>query len=342
METNDRIKTYFLPGTGELPLVAEPQEKDPLRADFNRTLAWLSENRESMKNTLHRQGAILFRGFPVNSPARFEAFVKAIDDNLMKYVGGTSDREKIEGNVYSSTTTPSYFKMALHHEMAYRAETPSKIFFYCHTAPPKDGQTIIADGRKILADIDPEIRRKFESSKVRFQRRLLNLTPFKALLARTSRMFRMISWQQVHQTSDRSRVEAILKEQGYQYEWDKSGNLTFWTSLSAIESHPETGEKVWFRPVHFFHFNPRIYGRTIYWLMRAYEMLTRSPSTRLHFENGDLADDRDISQVIDSLEKNEIYFDWKKGDVLCLDNRLIAHGRNRYRGDRKIMVLMTR
>ena len=71
METNDRIKTYFLPGTGELPLVAEPQEKDPLRADFNRTLAWLSENRESMKNTLHRQGAILFRGFPVNSPARF-------------------------------------------------------------------------------------------------------------------------------------------------------------------------------------------------------------------------------------------------------------------------------
>jgi alpha-ketoglutarate-dependent taurine dioxygenase len=37
---------------------------------------------------------------------------------------------------------------------------------------------------------------------------------------------------------------------------------------------------------------------------------------------------------------NAISFRWERGDVLLLDNYLVAHGRNPYEGPRKILVAM--
>jgi alpha-ketoglutarate-dependent taurine dioxygenase len=35
-----------------------------------------------------------------------------------------------------------------------------------------------------------------------------------------------------------------------------------------------------------------------------------------------------------------ISFPWQPGDILMLDNRLVAHGRNPFTGDRKVIVAM--
>jgi alpha-ketoglutarate-dependent taurine dioxygenase len=38
--------------------------------------------------------------------------------------------------------------------------------------------------------------------------------------------------------------------------------------------------------------------------------------------------------------ENSVSFPWQKGDILMVDNMLVAHARNPYRGERKIVVAM--
>ncbi|MEM9824685.1 MAG: TauD/TfdA family dioxygenase, partial [Bacteroidota bacterium] len=39
-------------------------------------------------------------------------------------------------------------------------------------------------------------------------------------------------------------------------------------------------------------------------------------------------------------DKNTVYFDWEKGELLVLDNILSAHGRTPFKGERSILVSM--
>lgn len=354
------VNSYFFRGKPGLPLVVEPRdsavsvsvsESVSVQSDsesvavplsgfqsLEQTLEWVTENRSSIVEQMTKYGGILFRGFPISSAADFEKFVTAIDSHIMQYKAGTADRDRVDGNVHTTTSMPAYFKLALHHEMAYRKETPSRIFFYCDKAPWIGGETTIADGRAVLNDIPRAIRERFKTNQVRFERKLLNATGVRKYLLSLSRSFRMMSWQNTFRTSDRLSVESILKSQGYKFEWSDRGDLSFWNDLSVVELHPQTHESVWFRPVHYFHFSRRAYGRLFYSLGK---ILMGKRLPKLKFTSGEEVASKDMDAVHDALESNEIYFKWKKGDVLCLDNRIAAHGRNRFLGSRRILVLMT-
>ncbi len=43
----------------------------------------------------------------------------------------------------------------------------------------------------------------------------------------------------------------------------------------------------------------------------------------------------------EAYRKEKITFPWKTGDVLLLDNMSVAHSREPYRGERKVIVAMT-
>ena len=46
------------------------------------------------------------------------------------------------------------------------------------------------------------------------------------------------------------------------------------------------------------------------------------------------------NEVRAALQASQIEFQWHTGDVLALDNMLVAHGRSPYQGPRKILVAM--
>jgi alpha-ketoglutarate-dependent taurine dioxygenase len=65
---------------------------------------------------------------------------------------------------------------------------------------------------------------------------------------------------------------------------------------------------------------------------------------RLHevfFADGSTIPLKDLYHILDVLDANTIYFPWKKGDVLVLDNILAMHGRAVFSGKRRILAAMT-
>jgi hypothetical protein len=60
-----------------------------------------------------------------------------------------------------------------------------------------------------------------------------------------------------------------------------------------------------------------------------------------YFGNGEEIPEEYIKEITSTMFDNSIRFKWQKGDLLALDNMLMAHGRMPYKGSRKIYVSMS-
>jgi TfdA family taurine catabolism dioxygenase TauD len=60
----------------------------------------------------------------------------------------------------------------------------------------------------------------------------------------------------------------------------------------------------------------------------------------LFFGDGSPIPDEHMRAVLDVYRRLEVVFPWQKGDVVLVDNVLVAHGRNPFAGRRKILVAM--
>ncbi len=59
-----------------------------------------------------------------------------------------------------------------------------------------------------------------------------------------------------------------------------------------------------------------------------------------YFGDGERIEPTVIEHINCVYEQTAVAFPWQKGDVLMLDNMLAAHGRNPFKGQRKIVVGM--
>jgi alpha-ketoglutarate-dependent taurine dioxygenase len=315
MATENQVRFGSLP-IGELPLLAEPAGPGVDLA------AWAAAHRDLLERELQRHGGILFRGFDLREPEDLEAVIRAVSNESLEYRERSSPRHAVKGNIYTSTDYPPSQPIFLHNENSYQKEWPLKIFFFCRQAPDKGGETPIADVRKVLARISPEIRDRFASRKWMYVRNFgdgLGLT-----------------WQNVFQTEDKEAIERHCRERGIETEW-AGDHLRTRAVRQAVARHPKTGEPVWFNHATFFHVS------------------TLEPEVRFalldEFDDGELpantyyGDGSPIEpEVLDHLRAaytaETVSFPWRQGDLLMLDNMLVAHGRAPYSGPRQILVGM--
>ena len=109
-------------------------------------------------------------------------------------------------------------------------------------------------------------------------------------------------------------------------------------SASVTRCHPITKAEVWFN--HSLLFHPSELPDTVSSALSSFP--TEDYPKHCTYGDSKEISHSDIKQVKDICLSNMVMFDWEKGDVLLVDNYLVAHARKSFIGERKILVAMFR
>src|SRR5215216_2462958 len=153
------IKKSLLHPDKSYPLVAQPA------TDGVDLVSWARDNRESIEADLLSRGAMLFRGFNVDSPSKFESFAQSLSSELMGYNDQHTPRTHVAGNVYTSTEYPADHHVPFHSENSKNHVWPMRLWFFCLQPAEGGGETPVADNRKVFDALDPGIRERFIEKK---------------------------------------------------------------------------------------------------------------------------------------------------------------------------------
>jgi alpha-ketoglutarate-dependent taurine dioxygenase len=306
----------YLPMHDSLPLVITPAVEAVDLA------AWCNANRELVRDLLLQHRAILFRNFNVLTPAAFNRVIQATSSGeLLEYRDRSSPRHEVQDKIYTSTDYPAEQSIFLHNEGTYWMKWPQKIYFCCVIAPAEGGQTPIADCRKVYRHIDPEIINRFtEVMYVRNYNDGFGLT-----------------WETVFQTTDRNVVEEYCRQNQIEYQWKEGNRLRTRAVRPTVARHPQTGEPIWFNHAAFFHVTTL--ERSIRDALLA-EFKEEDLPYNTYYGDGSPIEPDVLEVLRSAYQQEKIVFSWQKGDVLILDNMSVAHGRNPYVGDRKVLAGM--
>lgn len=311
------VKAECLQPGGDLPLVISPV------ADGVHLAVWAENNREFIETQLSKHGAILFRGFNINSAEGFGQVVKAVSGDMMEYRERSSPRSQVSERIYTSTDYPEDQSIFPHNEHSYSRTFPLKLFFCCLTPAQQGGYTPLADTRKIFARVSPSIRERFIEKKW--------------MLVRNYGAGFGLPWQTVFQSADRSVVEQYCRQVGIEFEWKDNNGLRTRQIRPVVIRHPRTGELTWFNHATFFHvttLEPTLRDALLA------EFAEEDLPTNSYYGDGSPIEGSVLGELRAAYLQEMINFPWQAGSVVLLDNVLTSHARTPYVGPRKVLFAM--
>jgi alpha-ketoglutarate-dependent taurine dioxygenase len=301
-------------GASAFPLTLRPARPVDLPA-------WAAANAHWIERALLVHGALLFRGFGLSTIADFERAAPALCPRLHGDYGDLP-REREGDSIYKATPYPPSMPILFHNEASHTGSWPLRQMFFCVQPAATGGATVIADGRRVYQRLPPAIREPFERLGLVYQRNFVECLD--------------VSWQSFFQTDDRAAVEERCRARGVTVQWTAQGLRTSWPA-QAVARHPRTGELVWFNQIQLHHpacLDPRV--------RRSMSRLFGEGDLPRHVHHGDGSPigEQALGEIQAALSLQAVEVSWEAGDLLLLDNMLVAHARRPYTGPRRIAVAM--
>ncbi len=294
----------------------------PTRPDVD-LASWAVQHRSEVETRLLQDGAVLFRGFGLDSPSKFDEAAASLTPEGLHGDYGDLPRQASSGNIFLSTPYPDDLQIHFHNESSHLTTWPLRIFFNCAIAGFEGGQTPILDCRRLYRELDPAVIAEFETKGLTYVR---NFSPGID-----------VPWQSFFATSDRREVELRCSLSNARCEWVGNDGLRVRQDAAAVRDHPITGDRALFNQV-LLHHPAAVPDSTREALLELYEpdALPRNVT----FGDGTVIDDETIRYLINEYEARSVRFTWEAGDMFMLDNMIVSHARAPFVGDRKILVAM--
>jgi alpha-ketoglutarate-dependent taurine dioxygenase len=287
-------------------------------------VAWAKAHQEAIEQELLAHGAILFRGFDIDSIQAFERFASAVTPDLYGEYGDLP-RVAQSDRVYKSTPYPREKAILFHNESSHMHRWPLRQWFHCVQSAEHGGETPIVDCRQMYSSLDPELAETFARKGLLYVRNFVEGLD--------------VSWQSFFRTEDRAEVERFCAGAGIEFEWNDDESLTTRQRSPAVARHPVTEELVFFNQIQLHHvacLDPAL--RESLLAIFPEEGLPRN----VYFGDGSPIDDAIVDRIGELYEQAAVGVAWQTGDVLLVDNMLVAHGRRPFDGERRIAVAMAR
>jgi len=364
-----------------LPIVIEPQS--PSQSSKEVLLKWISENKNWIQNQLDSYGAILFRGFGIDTAQDFEDVAL----NTSKYplqdgYLGTSPRNRVTKFTFTASEFGPIVPIPQHLEMSFLPNSqPKQIFFYCQTPPENlnQGETPICDMRLVYKSLNEELRRKLNTSKIANVRNYCSrkksdhsVLSLKFWVESVKKLdpFRTKAWEDIFETEQKQKVTTMCEYDQVQPIWKNGNELELYNEHEPIKQVPfvspgsnEPTVTTWSNhaqvfnidsiPIEYHHVAKRQERFLIYLLY--YISLIIIFIKKLFVARHDQAQQaflvaekketelttQEMQHVSDAIWENTVFFDWRRGDVMVLNNAIISHGRMPYTQKKQKRLILT-
>lgn len=295
----------------------------PAAAGGQQAAGWIGEHRAEIRAALDNFGHLLIRGLKIEDVDDFVAARDAYFGDHLPYRERSTPRSEFAKGVYSSTDLPARHPIRLHNESSYVLTFPGTLLFGCVEAAAEGGATTVGDSREVLRRLDPALA--------------ASLREHGWTLLRNYHPSLSLSWSDAYGIADRGALEDYLRKHLTAWRWRPDGGLMTSQLRAAVLRHPATGEETWFNHVAFWNRHTMAPDfRAV--LLESYGE-DGLPYDTLRGDGTPLTEEEagHLNEVYRQVERCEPY---RAGDLLLVDNLISCHGRQPYRGERRVLVAM--
>jgi alpha-ketoglutarate-dependent taurine dioxygenase len=303
---------------GRPAIVQAPPHDEPAGA-----YRWLDQVRPELRDALDAHGAVYLRGLAIRSHEDFALVRDALVSERATYQEKATPRSAFGDGVFSSTDLPPSQPIRLHNENSYTLTFPGTLLFCCLVAPEHGGATPVADCRSVLANLPDDLAERF---------RTLGWT-----LTRNFSEHISLDWRTAFGVTSPAEAQRYCDEHLISCDWRDGDHLRTTQRRSATIHHPVTGEEVWFNHAAFWSewsLEPDVREALIT------EFGPDGLPFGTAFGDGTPIGPAEVAALHDAYDRATVRESWSPGDLLIVDNVLAAHGREAFRGDRRIAVAM--
>ncbi|ARZ66297.1 hypothetical protein SMD11_0631 [Streptomyces albireticuli] len=261
------------------------------------------------------------RGLPVHSVETFAQVRDVLIPQRTPRLETVTPGGDLGHGLHSATNLPAGEPIRTHNEDSYAPTFPGLLLFGCLSAPEQGGATPVADCRTVLRYLPSHLVERMRTHGW--------------LLTRTYSDRLSADWRTAFATDSPAEVERRCAEDLVSCDWRPDGSLRTRGLRPGVVRHPETGEEVWFN--HMAFWNEWALDEKVREIL-VDELGHGGLPFNTGFGDGLPLTRGELYTISAAYEAATVRRAWEPGDLMLVDNIRSAHGRDPFRGDRRIVV----